>query len=268
MVNAGVALTAFLERDQRVTRFADLLDRAGIQMSPLEVAGNVVGLAALSWFFYVFTQKPNPLAGLLFFFIACVLSSTGFWFLLQRKVSKRLDRFVEQLELALRLVSSGVRIGLGLRQALTVIIEEMPDPARYEYKRVIGQANIGVSVFDALDELARRMPGNETLMMAHAIRIQGQTGGDLAIVLEHLADTIKERRRIQRKIQALTAEGRASAGILTALPPFLSVFLALTEHGMGAALFLTGIGHIALLGVAVLEGLGVFTLLRMLKVDI
>jgi tight adherence protein B len=175
---------------------------------------------------------------------------------------------VQQLELALRLVASGVRIGLGLRQALTIVIDEMPDPARYEYMRVVGQTNIGVSVYDALDNLAKRMPSNETMMMSRAIRIQSQTGGDLSKILEHLAETIKERRRIQRKIQALTAEGRASAGILSGLPPFLAGFISLTEPQMGHALMFTGPGHVALGIVFVLETLGVVTLMRMLKVDV
>jgi tight adherence protein B len=155
-----------------------------------------------------------------------------------------------------------------LRQALTVVIEEMPDPAKYEYMRVIGQTNIGVSVYDAMDGLSKRMPSNETMMMARAIRIQSQTGGDLGKILEHLANTIKERRRIQRKIRALTAEGRASAAILCALPPFLAVFIALTEPPMGHALWLTTPGHVALGIVAVLEALGAFFLMKMLKVDV
>ena len=133
--------------------------------------------------------------------------------------------------------------------------------------RVIGQTNIGVSVYDALDALARRMPGNETMMMARAIRIQSQTGGDLGKVLEQLANTIKERRRIHRKIRALTAEGRASAAILAALPAFLSVFISVTEPAMGTALRFTLPGHIAMGIVAVLEGLGVFFLIKMLKIE-
>jgi tight adherence protein B len=123
-------------------------------------------------------------------------------------------------------------------------------------------------VYDALDNLSKRMPSNETLMMARAIRIQSQTGGDLSKILEHLAETIKERRRIQRKIQALTAEGRASAAILSGLPPFLAGFISLTEPQMGHALLLTTPGHISLGIVCVLESLGIFTLMRMLKVDV
>lgn len=255
-------------RAEYFKQIADTLDRAGIQSKPQEIAGIVAAIAAGLWIVLALLMRPAPLVGALLLPFCAAAACAAYWMLVQMKLRKRLDTFVQQLELALRLVSSGVRIGLGLRQALTIVIDEMPDPARYEYMRVVGQTNIGVSVYDALDNLAKRMPSHETMMMARAIRIQSQTGGDLAKILEHLAETIKERRRIQRKIQALTAEGRASAGILSALPPFLAGFISLTEPPMGHALMFTFPGHIALGIVCILEGLGVFTLMRMLKVDV
>jgi len=256
------------ERAEYAKQLAELLDRAGMQNKPQEILGGIAAVTALLWIVLAFFLRPAPLVGALLLPLCAGIACGGFWMLVQMKLRKRLDLFVTQLELALRLVASGVRIGLGLRQALTIVIEEMPDPARYEYMRVVGQTNIGVSVYDALDNLSKRMPSNETMMMARAIRIQSQTGGDLSKILEHLAETIKERRRIQRKISALTAEGRASAGILSGLPPFLSGFISITEPQMGHALFFTGPGHIALGIVCVLETLGVVTLMRMLKVDV
>lgn len=255
-------------RQKFMREFADTLDRAGMQNKPQEILGGIAVTTAVFWIALAFLMRPAPLVGVLFVPLCAGAACLGFRFRVQMKLRKRLDTFVQQLELALRLIASGVRIGLGLRQALTIVIEEMPDPARHEYMRVVGQTNIGVSVYDALDNLAKRMPSNETMMMARAIRIQSQTGGDLGKILEHLAETIKERRRIQRKIQALTAEGRASAGILSGLPPFLAGFISLTEPKMGHALFFTPPGHVALMIVLVLESLGVFTLMRMLKVDV
>ena len=255
-------------QNERSRAFLELLDRAGIHTRPLELALGVGATGAVLWLLLAFLVRPDPLVAALLLIVSVGVAAGGFWMLLQMKLHKRLDDFVTQLELALRLIASGVRIGLGLRQALTVVIEEMPNPAKHEYMRVIGQTNIGVSVYDALDSLAKRMPSSETMMMARAIRIQSQTGGDLGKILEQLANTIKERRRIQRKIRALTAEGRASAAILSSLPPFLSVFISITEPAMGHALFFTVPGHVALGIVAVLETLGIITLLKMLKVDV
>lgn len=253
---------------RRLRDFAEELDRAGIVQPPQQIfIATGVGAVVL-WLFLLLMMRPGVAVGIVLLPIAGVGAVFGLRMLVTMKLRKRLDQFTTQLEMALRLISSGVRIGLGLRQALAMVIDEMPDPARYEYLRVIGQTNIGVSVYDALDSLSKRMPSNETMMMARAIRIQSQTGGDLGKILEHLANTIKERRRIQRKIRALTAEGRASAGILSGLPPFLGSFISLTEPSMGHALLFTAPGHVALGIVCVLEGLGVFFLMRMLKVDV
>lgn len=251
-----------------VKRFSSLLDRAGIVTRPEEIALSIAGVGAIAWIALALLLHTSIPVGLMLLPVCLAAAAGGFYVFVQFKLRKRLDAFVAQLELALRLISSGVRIGLGLRQALTIVIEEMPDPARHEYMRVIGQTNIGVSVYDALDSLAERMACNETLMMARVIRIQSQTGGDLGKILEHLANTIKERRRIQRKISSLTAEGRASAGILVALPVFLAGFISLTERDMGHALLFTPAGHAALVIVLILEIAGVVWLSRMLKVDV
>jgi tight adherence protein B len=255
------------ENQSYARRLSELLDRAGMQQGVQGIAVPFFAISAILWILALFIMRPPMIVGVVLL-VLCAAASAGLvWFYLQFKIRRRLDQFVQQLELALRLMGSGVRIGLGLRQALTMVIEEMPDPAKYEYMRVVGQTNIGVSVYDALDRLAKRMPSGETLMMARAIRIQSQTGGDLSKILEHLANTIKERRRIHRKIAALTAEGRASAAILSGLPPFLSGFISITEPPMGHALWFTAPGHVALMIVAILEALGVFFLMRMLKVD-
>ncbi len=258
----------FSPESSNLRKLADTLDRAGIAAGPREIAIGVSIGAIVLWLLGALVMRPAPIIAILLLPFCGAIAAGGFWMYVKMQLRKRLDQFVQQLELALRLISSGVRIGLGLRQALTIVIEEMPDPARHEYMRVVGQTNIGVTVYDALDNLAVRMPSNETLMMARAIRIQSQTGGDLGKILEHLANTIKERRRIQRKIRALTAEGRASAAILSVLPPFLTGFIALTERDMGHALLFTNAGHVSLLIVAVLETLGVLMLMKMLKVDV
>lgn len=252
----------------KMKTLANKLDRAGIYKKPEELVIYIAGAAALLWVSLALVLRPGILIGIVLFPVCAGIAVGGFSVAVNFMIQRRLNAFVQQLELALRLIAGGVRVGLGLRQALTVVIEEMSDPARHEYMRIVGQTNIGMSVYDALDGLAERMPSNETLMMARAIRIQSQTGGDLGKILEHLVDTIKDRRRIQRKINALTAEGRASAYVLGALPLGLAVFICLTEQTMGHALLFTTIGHVALAIVAILEFLGVYTLLKILKVDI
>jgi len=181
---------------------------------------------------------------------------------------RRNKKFMPQLESALRMTAGSLRVGLGLRQALVVVAEELPVPAKLEFSRVVGRTNLGVSILDALDELAERMPSPELSMTVRAIRVQSQTGGDLADLLETIADTIKARRTLDRKVQALTAEGRISAYVILALPIGVGIFLGITQPRMGHALATTAIGHAAIATVIVLEALAALIIARMLKVEL
>jgi len=251
-----------------VQRLRVALELADIRRSPeTAVVGTFVG-AAFLWFLIaavthmgVATQIVTlPLT------VACVFGVA--YVLIKRKTVKRRDVFMDQLEIALRLLSGGVRIGLSLPQAMGHITDEMTDPARTEFSRVIGQTRVGVTTADALDGLSERMRGNETLMLARVIRVQTQTGGSLSVILDHLAETIKERRYIQRKIGALTAEGRIGALVLEALPIGVGAFVMIIERPMGAALLGTLIGHIVLAWAAILEIVAITVLNNMLKVNV
>jgi tight adherence protein B len=178
------------------------------------------------------------------------------------------ERFMPQLESALRMMAGSLRVGLGLRQALVVVAEELPEPAKTEFMRVVGRTNLGVSILDALDEFAERMPSSELTLTVRAIRVQSKTGGDLADLLDSIADTIKARRTLARKVSALTAEGRVSAYVILSMPPGVGLFLALTQPRMGHALVTTTIGHITIAAVIGLEGIAAFVIARMLKVDL
>jgi tight adherence protein B len=184
------------------------------------------------------------------------------------ETARRLKRFMPQLESALRMAAGSLRVGLSLRQALLVVAEELDDPAKVEFVRVVASTNLGVSILDALDEMAARMPSAELSMTVRAIRVQAQTGGDLADLLDTVGDTIKARRTLARKVAALTAEGKMSAYVILALPIGVGIFLALTQPHMGHALMFTTIGHISLAIVVVLETLASVIIMRMLKVEL
>lgn len=252
----------------RIVKAASLLELAGINR-PVDVTATAIfGIAAFLWFLTTIVTRMGVVTEIITLpiFLGAMFFAASFF--INRKVNKRRASFMDQLEMALRLMSGGVRIGLSLPQAMTHITEEMTDPARLEFRRVITQTRVGVSTPDALDSLAERMAGNETLMLARVIRVQRQTGGSLSTILDHLAETIKERRQIQRKISALTAEGRIGALVLEALPVGVGFFVVVMERPMGAALMGTLIGHLVLAWAATLEFMAIYFLNRMLKVNV
>ncbi|MDQ2872642.1 MAG: type II secretion system F family protein [Candidatus Eremiobacteraeota bacterium] len=249
-----------------VKRFSARLEIAGINRKPEEIVAITAGGGVAVWVLVAVLFHPGFLVGALLLPLVLGLACGGFYVYVLFKSNRRREAFLTQLEVALRLISSGLRIGLSLRQAMGLVVEELQDPARIEFARMMGQTNIGISPYDALDDMADRLPSGETLMLARVVRIQSQTGGNLATILEQLAGTIKERRRMARKVAALTAEGRMGALVLESLPIGVALFLMGTQHDLAVGLLTTAIGHYTLMAVAVLETAAILWLNQMLKV--
>ena len=228
----------------------------------------MVAISALVWIVEIVVSHPTLLLAILLLpaTLSLVFYGTGFW--IKGRIKKRLNAFNDQLEMILRLLSSGLRAGLSLRQAFVLVIDELADPARMEFRRVIAQTNVGVSVNQALDALALRLPSDELNMMVRTIRVQTQTGGNLGKILDHLAATIKERRKINRKVRALTAEGRASGWIISILPVAMGLYIFGTQPRMRDAMLHTGMGQGSIVAAVLLESIGVFAVVQIVKIDV
>ena len=276
---AGVSATAFFaffsfwnsvnkRATAKVASLSDQLDRAGITLGSQEIVLTSLGLVAIVWISLILFFHPKPLIALIFLPVVGGIGTFGFFAYLRFATRRRLNAFVTQLEPATLLMAGGLRVGLGVRQSMALVIDELPDPARYEFRRVIGHTNLGASIHDAMDYMAERMPSHETLMLTRVLRVQSETGGDLARILDQLADTIKGRRQVQRKISSLTAEGRMSAWVLMSIPLGLGFFIATTQQSMAAALWYTTIGHVVLAIVLGLEVGAYLWLKALLRIDV
>ena len=248
--------------------FRDKLDRADMTIKPEEFALLIVGVGVILWLTIIILVHTSPLISAFLLPVSFVLAIMGGSLYLKFRGDKRVNSFVTQLELVLRMLSGALRVGLGLRQAIILVTEEIPDPARREFMRVIGRTNLGLPIVDALDELSKSMPTNEMMMFAKVVRVQQSTGGDLAKVLEKLAATIRDRRRVIRKMGALTAQGRFGAFIIGSLPVLVGGFVVSTQPEMGNALEHTFPGQCAIGIFLVLEGLAIFSLSKILKFDV
>jgi tight adherence protein B len=252
----------------RVTSLSDRLERAGISMKPQEIVLTVSSAVAVVWITMVLMMHLGLLTSIILLPVVAALGAGGFQLFVNFKIKHRLNAFISQLEAAMHLMAGGLRVGLALRQAIAIVIDELPDPARNEFRRVVGQANLGMSVFDAMDEMAKRMPCHESLMISRVFRVQSETGGDLARILDQLAETIKDRRHVGRKVSALTAEGRMSAWVLMLIPIGLGLFIDITQPQMASALWSTWIGHIVIAVIALLEFFAYIWLRNLLKVNV
>ena len=135
-----------------------------------------------------------------------------------RKRSKRLKAFSVALPDTLQLLAGSMRAGFSLIQGVGAVAQEAAEPMAGQLQLAFNENRLGRPVEDALDDVATRMESADLAWVVLAIRIQREVGGNLAELLDTVADTIAQRERVRREISALTAEGRLSAGILGVLP--------------------------------------------------
>jgi tight adherence protein B len=248
------------------TRFTADLEAADMRIEPAHYAFVLAGVAVAAWVLLLLALHPGFALALPMLAACAALSAYGGRAYLRRRRAKRIATFSDQLEGALRTLAGGVRVGLGIRQALVLTSEQSREPSKTEFMRVVGLTSLGMGILDAFDQLAARMTNTETAVLARVVRVQAQTGGDLGSVLEGLAGTIRDRRRLRRRVRAITAQGRATAWLLGLLPLLVGAFM-LTQGELRDAMLSTLIGQI-MLGVSLaLDALAIVSLVRITKID-
>ena len=256
----SAAIEATFARSSRAKGLAHSLDAAGIALKPGEFA-LLVALAVMGAL-GVGLASGEPMRGLLLAVVAGVLPRL----LISRRAGKRRRAFGDQLDGTLQLLAGSLRAGYGLTQALDAVAAESPTPTSDEFGRVVVETRLGRDFTDSLTALARRMESNDMRWVAEAIGIQREVGGDLAEVLDTLAETIRERSQIRRQVHALSAEGRISAVILIALPLVLALVISIINPLYLADLTGTSIGRTLIIVAVVLMVVGVIWLRRIIKV--
>jgi tight adherence protein B len=247
--------------------FAADLDVAGMKIEPSQYAIVLMGIGAGVWVICLLLLRPGLLVSFLML-VACLPLTFYFgrWWVRRRRAA-RVAQFQDQLEGALRTLAGGLRVGLGIRQAIILVGEQSREPIRHEFLRVVGLTNLGVSILEAFDQLTLRMTNPETSMLTRVIRVQSQTGGDLASVLDNLAGTIRDRRRLRRRIGAITAQGRATGWLLGSLPAGIGAFIVVTQPGLRDVMLHTPLGNISLAVALALDALAIFSLMKITKID-
>src|SRR2546428_55677 len=141
--------------------------------------------------------------------------------------SKRMGMFAEQLPDALDLIRAALQAGHGFLSALQVVADEFPNPIAGELTEVAEEIRLGLTVREALQHLVERMEDPNLPILVTGVVITQEVGGNLAEVLDNISHTIRERFKLLREVRVMTAQGRLSGMVLTALPFFVAVALIL-----------------------------------------
>ncbi len=181
---------------------------------------------------------------------------------------RRRKKFDEQLADGLAMIANGLRAGLSLVQSIEMVVREAKPPLSQEFEIVLNEHRLGSSLGDALRHLARRLPGNDTRIMVNATLILLESGGNLPERFDNLAATIQERKRIQKKIKTMTAEGETQAWILAGLPLFLALCLNYLNNDVFRLMYTTPMGWLFIILIALMEVVGLFLMLMVVRVKI
>lgn len=203
--------------------------------------------------------------------VALALGAAGYFlprlYLLYQH-SQRSHRMELQLAEALTLMASSLRAGYSFLQALEAITREYPPPIGEEFRLLLEDIAVGVRVEDALLRLVERSKSEELDIAVTAMLIQRATGGNLAEILDNLAATIRDRLRVRREVQTLTAQERYSSYLVGALPIIMFFIIAAMNPEYLFALFGTGLGQAMLAGAIFLELLGFATISRIMDIQV
>ncbi|MDE0775049.1 MAG: type II secretion system F family protein [Nocardioides sp.] len=208
--------------------------------------------------------RGNLVVGIIFMVVGAVVP----WIYLGFRASQRRKKFDSLLPETLQLMSGSLSVGLSLMQSVDTIVREGGEPVKSEFKRVLVETRLGVSLENALSGVADRFDSRDFRWVVMAIKIQRQVGGNLAELLNTVADTMREREYIRRQVGALSAEGKLSAGVLGALPPLFLLYLVVAQGDYVAPLFNDIRGIIMISAAALWLGVGVFWMSKLVKVEV
>jgi len=243
------------------------LEQAGLPLRPLEFI-LVHFLFTLIMVFVGRTLARSPSGIIVVSGIAAGIGVLLPLFALRVLADIRKNRFHEQLPNTLNMISGAMRAGYGLVQALNVAAKESVPPMSTELTRALTEARLGIPLEEALQNMAQRLNEDNFTWTVMAINIQREVGGNLAELLEIIADTIRERDKVKRQIKILTAEGRLSAMILALLPIFLALLLFILNPSYMAILVQTVLG-LAMIGFGlILFTIGVLWLKKITTIEV
>jgi len=185
----------------------------------------------------------------------------------RRKRTVRLQTFEEQFPEAIDLISRALRAGHALTTGLGMVADEIPKPVGSEFRRLYDEQNFGSSLPDAMRAMARRVPVVDARFFVTAVLTQRESGGNLSEVLDNLASVMRDRFKLKRQIRVISAHGRISAWVLSAMPPTLAAILFFLSPSFMSTLWEDPLGVRLVLIALALQIVGTFIISRLVRIE-
>ena len=218
-------------------------------------------LAALAASLCVATHQEYFVTVLAVFVVGLGLPRWVLGFLTNRRKKKFTEHFAPAIDVIVR----SVRSGLPTNEALRIVARESPNPVGSEFHALVESLKVGVTMEQALKRMMESMPTPEVGFFAIVMTIQGKSGGNLSEALGNLAFVLRDRKRLQGKIKAMSSEAKASAMIIGSLPPAVMGIVYLTTPAYIAKLFNTKPGNLILAGCVIWMSVGIMVMRKMIN---
>ena len=239
------------------------LTQAGLDWAPRKFMIFSGILAAVAFVLAMFAGG-GPLAAIgLAFAAGFGLPRWGLSFLKNR----REKAFLKALPDAVDVIVRGIKAGLPLFESLKVVAADSPEPLRSEFLAIIETQAIGMPLGEACGRLFDRMPVPEANFFGIVISIQQKSGGNLSEALGNLSKVLRDRKKMAEKIQAMSMEAKASAGIIGSLPPIVMLLVYLTTPSYISLLWTHPTGQLMLVGCAIWMTIGILVMKKMINFD-
>ena len=202
------------------------------------------------------------------FFVGVLVGIVMGFALLGLRIRRRRKKFTNQLGDMLTMVANALRAGFSFMQAFELISREMDAPMGREVQLVVNEVNLGNTLESALDNMQRRVASPDFELVVTAVLIQRQVGGDLASILDTISETIAERVRMRREVMTLTAQGRASALVVSCIPIGLAAAVSILNPNYLKPLIETELGRMFIVAAVILQLIGFIVIHRIVDIEI
>jgi tight adherence protein B len=249
-----------LARTRWWTRFREELEIAEVKLTAEQLlATAILGTLLLGLVLYQFVP----------IFSIFGLAAPGVVYGYCRRQLRRVQlAFESQLPDNLQVLASALRAGHSFTGALSVVANDAAEPSKREFSRIVADEQLGVPLEDSLREVARRMANTDLDQVALVAELQRRSGGNMAEVLDRVVETVRNRFDLRRMVRTLTAQGRMARWILSMLPVFLGLIIALLNPGYLAPLFTTGGGQIIVTFAATMVIIGSLVIKRIVNIRV
>src|SRR5512139_1226925 len=180
---------------------------------------------------------------------------------------RRESKFLAALPDAVDVIVRGIKAGLPLFESIKVVAADAPEPLKSEFLAIIETQTIGMPLGEACGRLYERMPVPEANFFGIVVAIQQKSGGNLSEALGNLSKVLRDRKKMKEKIQAMSMEAKASAGIIGSLPPIVMVLVYLTTPDYISLLWTDQMGQLMLVGCVIWMSIGVMVMKKMINFD-